>query len=107
MIILNKKGTAKITVSKSGNRIVPQFSSTKLYAHFKHFEEKPANKISPVWFVECDHQNDYLFEESNDGMRLEISTDCEHTGDIIKVTLADRENNYIRDSVELRVQTIC
>ena len=105
MIILNKKGTAKITVSKSGNRIVPQFSSTKLYAHFKHFD-KPAKKISPIWFVECDHQNDYVFEETDDGMCLKVSTDYDHTGDIIKVTLADKENNYVRDSVELRVQSI-
>lgn len=105
MVFVNKKGIAEISVSKSGNRVVPTFSSTKLFADFKHFD-KPAKKISPIWFVECDHQNDYVFEETDDGMCLKVSTDYDHTGDIIKVTLADRENNYVRDSVELRVQPI-
>ena len=105
MVFVNKKGIAEISVSKSNNRIIPQFSSTKLHAHFKHFD-KPAKKISPIWFVECNHQNDYIFEETDDGMCLKVSTNYDHMGDIIKVTLADRENNYVRDSVELRVQSI-
>ena len=105
MVFINKKGVAEISVNKSGDRIVPQFSSTKLYAEFKHFD-KPAKKISPIWIVECDHQNDYTFKESDDGMCLEVSTDYEHIGDIIKVALVDRENNYVRDSVELVVKPI-
>lgn len=103
MIIFNKCGTAKITVSKSGNRIVPQFSPTNLYAEFIDYTKTSDKKISPIWIVECEHYKDYDFEETDNGMCLSISTDCDHTGDIIKVTLIDEEKNYVHDSVELKV----
>ena len=106
MLLLNKKGFAEITCSKKLNSIKVGFSPTKLVANFVHLADEPYEIITPVWIVKCDNIEHYNIEETKCGKELLISTDDAHTGDIVKVTLIDKERKYVSASIQLEVFSI-
>lgn len=106
MVLINKKGIAKIEYNKKWNEIKVGFPATKLTAHFNRFDGTEPEEINPVWLVECDNEEDYEIKTSNDDMCLEISTLNDHDGAIVKVTLTDDEQKYMSDSIELKVVTL-
>ena len=105
MLLLNKKGYAEIECNKKMNVIKAGFSPTRLTAKFNNLIDSN-NKITPVWLVECDNIEHYDIEVSDDSQELYISTMYDHAGDIVKVTLIDKEKNYVGASIRLEVFTI-
>lgn len=106
MLLLNKKGFAKITCNKKLNSIKVGFSPTKLAANFILLVDEQSEKITPVWIVECNNIELYNIEETKCGKELLISTDNAHTGDVVKITLIDKEQNYVGTNIQLEVFSI-
>ena len=104
MLLLNKKGFAKIICKKGRNVIKACLSPTQLTAKFNELIDTQNNIITPVWIIECNNINCFDIKESDDNNNLFISTLCDNnTGEIVKVTLIDKEQNYVCDSIELEV----
>jgi len=106
MLLINKKGFAKISCNKRLNTIKAGFSPTVLTANFNNLVDIQNNKISPTWLVECDKPELYNIKVSDDNKYLSISTDYDLAGDIVRVTLVDEEQNYVMDTIELKVFVI-
>lgn len=105
LLILNKKGYAEIECNKKMNVIKAGFSPTRLTAKFNNLIDSN-NKITPVWIVECDNIEHYDIKVSDDSQELYISTIYDHAGDFVKVTLIDKEQNYVGASIYLEVITL-
>lgn len=103
MLLINKKGFAKISCNKRLNTIKSGFSPTILTANFNNLVDIQNNKTSPTWIVECDKPELYNIKISDDSKYLYISTDYDIDGDIVRITLVDEEQNYVYDSIELEV----
>lgn len=105
MLLLNKKGYAEIGCNKKTNTIKAGFSPTRLTANFVNLIDSN-DKITPAWIVESGNIEQYEIEVSDDSRELHISTMYDLAGDIVKVTLVDKEQNYAGASIKLEVFTI-
>lgn len=104
MLLINKKGFAEINCKKSWNVIKIGFSPTQLTATFNKIIDIKNDKITPIWVIQCSNIEYFDIKESNDNMSLLISTLCDNiAGEIIKIILVDKEQNYLSDSIELQV----
>lgn len=104
MLLLNKKGFSEIKCKKNRNVIKAGLSPTKLTAKFNNITNTQYNKIFPVWIIECNNIECFDIKESDDNKNISISTSCDNLdGEIVKITLIDKEQNYISDSIELKV----
>lgn len=105
MLLLNKKGYAEIGCNKKTNTIKAGFSPTRLTANFVNLIDSN-DKITPVWIVESGNIEHYDIEVSDDSREFYISTMYVHAGDIVKVTLVDKEQNYVGTSIQLETITL-
>ncbi len=104
MILINKIGFSEIKCNKNRNIIKAGFYPTQLTAQFYNMINIQSSKITPVWIIECNNIEYFDIKESIDNKTLSISTSNDNlTGEVIKITLVDQEQNYVCDSIELEV----
>lgn len=103
MILINKKGIAKINCDKNIKTINPGFPPIKLIANFNNLTGQIKEEIHPIWIIECNNAEYYNIQFSNNDNELYISTLYENDGAVIKITLTDEFQKYKSDTINLEV----